>query len=139
MKETSAKSNATRFALASVLVHACVVALHSAAHQVLGVEASTAQLVFIVAVIMLAPLVAALLLWRKAKAAGALLLAASMAGSFIFGVYNHFMAFSPDHVSHVAGLPQKSWSLIFQVTAALLALVELVGTSAGIRLMRKAD
>lgn len=125
-----------RLALAAVIAHAVVLSLHAAAHQILGVEASQAQLFFIVIVIMVAPLAAGLLLWRR-MTAGAALMVCSMAGSLIFGVYNHFVAISPDHVSHVARLPQKSWAIIFQITAALLALVEAFGVWAGLRTLKK--
>jgi Na+/proline symporter len=138
MKESSSTSRALRFALAIIIAHAAVGSLHAAAHQILGVEASPLQLLFIIAIIMLAPLVAALLLWKRVAATGALLLVASMAGSLIFGVFNHFVAISPDHVSHVAMMPQKFWALIFQITAALLALLEALGIWAGIRLLKKA-
>lgn len=85
---------------------------------------------------MLAPLVAGLLLMKRMRAIGALLLACSMAGSLLFGVYNHFVLISPDHVSHVGALPQKFWAFIFQMTAALLALVEALGIWAGIRMLK---
>lgn len=137
MKERSSSSRTIRIALAIIIAHAAVVAMHAAAHQILGVEASPIQLVFIVTVIMLAPLVAGLLLWKKVRTIGALLLACSMAGSLIFGVYNHFVLISPDHVSHVGALPQKFWALIFQITAALLAFVEALGIWAGIRSLKE--
>ncbi|MDT4896091.1 MAG: hypothetical protein QOH25_1168 [Acidobacteriota bacterium] len=130
-------SKVIRLALAVIIAHTVVLSLHSAAHQVLGVEASQAQLFFIVIVIMIAPLVAGLLLWKRMLTAGAVLMVCSMAGALIFGVYNHFVAISPDHVSHIARLPQKNWAIIFQTTAALLALVEAFGIWAGIRTLKK--
>jgi Na+/proline symporter len=138
VKERLPAPAAIRFALAMIITHAAVGFLHSAAHLILGVQASQAQLFFIVIIIMLAPPVAGLLLWKGMRTTGALLLACSMAGSLIFGVYNHFMALSPDHVSNVGALPQKFWAFIFQITAALLAFVEAVGIWAGIRLLKKA-
>jgi Na+/proline symporter len=136
MIESSSTSRTIKLALAIIAAHAAVVSLHAAAHQILGVEASRVQLLFIVAVIMLAPLIAALLLWKRLTATGATLLAVSMAGALLFGVYNHFVAISPDHVSHVGAMPQKFWALIFQITAALLALVEALGIWAGIRMLK---
>jgi hypothetical protein len=134
--ETSAPDG-LRLALSMIIVHAVVVSLHSAAHQALGVQASPLQLIYIVLVIMLAPLVAGLLLWKSLKTAGALLLVCSLAGSLIFGIFNHFIAISPDHVKSVAALPQKGWAFVFQITAALLALVEAFGIWAGIGLLKK--
>ena len=129
--------NALRLAIATIIAHAVVGALHAAAHQILGVEVSSTQLIFIVTVITLAPLVAAVLLWKRVKTFGAMLMICSIAGSLVFGVYNHFMASSPDHVSHVARLPQKTWTIIFQITAALLALIEAFGIWAGRRTLKK--
>jgi Na+/proline symporter len=129
--------NANRVALFVVIAHAAIVALHSAAHQVLDVRASTAQTVFIVSFIIVAPLVAGGLLWRRASRAGALVLAISLAGSLLFGVYNHFVAESPDHVAHVSLMSPGSWAIIFQATAVLLALSEALGIYAGVRVLRK--
>jgi hypothetical protein len=137
VKGETAKPGALRLALLTIIVHAVVVSLHSAAHQVLGVEASPGQLIYIVLVIMVAPLAAGILLWKRLKTEGALLLIGSLYGSFVFGVFNHFVAMSPDHVKRVGELPQKSWVFVFQITAALLALVEAFGMWAGIRLLRK--
>ncbi|HKR00564.1 MAG TPA: hypothetical protein VJT09_07815 [Pyrinomonadaceae bacterium] len=137
MRESALPSKAVRLALAAVLAHAVVSALHAAAHQVLGINASPSQTLFIVAVILVAPLVAGFLLW-KGKRAGAVILACAMAGSLIFGVYNHFWVSSPDHVTEVGHLPQKSWALVFQVSAALLALVEAFGIWAGMRVLGRA-
>lgn len=137
MRRDLSISREIRLALATIIAHLVVVSLHAAAHQILGVEASQAQLFFIVIVIMVAPLLAGLLLWKRVLTAGAVLMVCSMTGSLIFGVYNHFVAISPDHVSHVARLPQKSWAIIFQITAALLALVEAFGVWAGLRTLKK--
>jgi hypothetical protein len=137
MKEASLKTNPARLAIAIIIAHAAVAFLHAAAHQVLDIRVSTAQLIFILTVIMLSPLVAGLLLWKRLMMAGGMLLAAAMLGSLLFGVYNHFMALSPDHVSHVGGLPQKSWPFIFQATASLLALIEMAGSWVGFRTMKK--
>lgn len=130
-------SNALRFALAVVVVHAIVTSLHGAAHQKLGIEASPAQTFFIVAVIWIAPLVAGVLLWKRARQAGALALVLSMVGAFLFGVYHHFVANSADHVSHVAATFPGAWATLFQTTAVLLALCEALGTAAGMSVLRE--
>jgi hypothetical protein len=136
MKESPLKANATRLALATVIAHTIVVAAHAAAHQILGVQASPAQTVFIVAVIIIAPPLAGILIWKNVKGAGAVLLACSMAGAFVFGVYNHFVADSPDHVSHVSVMSPASWAIIFQVTAVLLAAAELFAVYAGVLMLK---
>ncbi|HJU57046.1 MAG TPA: hypothetical protein VJ715_20845 [Pyrinomonadaceae bacterium] len=131
------RSSAVRFALYAVVAHAAVVALHSTAHEILGVKATPAQLVFIVAIIMAAPLVAGLLLWRGKERAGALLLICSMLGALAFGVYYHFVADTADHVSHVARMSPAGWAVVFQATALLLALVEALGAWAGWSVLKK--
>ena len=54
--------------------------------------------------------------------------AATMAGSLVFGIVNHFVIVSPDHVSHVAA----EWRTLFGTTAALLVATELAGVVAGV-------
>jgi hypothetical protein len=124
-------------ALYAVAAHAAVLVVHSAAHEILGVKASTPQLIFIVAVIIVAPLVAGLLLWKGSVKAGALLLTCSMAGSLAFGVYYHFVADTADHVSHVARMSPAGWAVAFQASALLLALIEALGAWAGASVMKK--
>lgn len=109
--------------------HFLTVVLHSVAHETLSVKASPAQLAFIIPVIILAPLVAGFLL-PKFEKAGAALLLASLAGSFVFGLYYHFVADTIDHVAHVARLQPAFWSAMFQVTAYLLAASEVSGAAA---------
>ena len=106
--------------------HFLTVALHSAAHEVLSVKATMAQLAFIVPVIVVAPLVAGLMLTKFGRAGAAVLLA-SMLGSFAFGLYYHFVADTHDHVAHVARLQPAFWSAMFQITACLLLVSEALG------------
>ena len=114
----------------TIIAHLLLVILHAAAHQTLGVDATAMQLSFIFTVIMIAPVVAGLLLW-KFERTGSLILALSMAGSFAFGAYNHFVGHSIDHVTEVAHLQPAIWSTIFQLTALGLALSEAAGTFLG--------
>ena len=130
-------SRAARFALIVIIAHAVISSLHGSAHRRLGIELSPAQLVFIAIVIIVAPLLAGLLIWKGTRTAGALLLAFSMAGAFLFGVINHFVLISPDHVQHVPGLPGSPRVLLFQITAVLLALVEAIGVIAGLMALKR--
>jgi hypothetical protein len=118
-------------ALAVVAFHFVIVVLHSIAHQILPVRATPAQLAFIVPVIIVAPIVAAFML-LKFKTAGMLLLAASMLGSFVFGLYYHFIADTIDHVAHVAQMQPVLWSQMFQATSYLLAISEAAGAAIGL-------
>ena len=118
-------------ALLVVAIHFLVVVLHSNAHQTLPVNATPAQLAFIVPIIVVAPVVAAILL-GKFERAGMVLLTASMLGSFLFGVYYHFVADTIDHVAHVAHREPLFWSQMFLITSYLLAITEAAGFAVGL-------
>lgn len=118
-------------ALIVVAIHFVVVVLHSIAHQVLPVQATPAQLAFIIPVIVLAPVVVAVML-PKFEKAGMVLLTASMLGSFLFGIYYHFIADTIDHVAHVAHREPLFWSQMFLITSYLLAITEAAGAVVGL-------
>ena len=118
-------------AVAIVAIHFVVVVLHSIAHNKLPVEATPAQLAFILPVIIVAPLVAAIMLMKFEKA-GMVLLTASMLGSLVFGVYYHFIADTIDHVGHVAHREPLFWSQMFLITSYLLAITEAAATAVGV-------
>lgn len=107
-----------------VIVHAVVVALHALAHEKVPVSISLLQSLFIVSVIVLAPLLAMLLLWMRFYHIGILLLFCAMFGALAFGVCNHFIIFGSDRISQV---PFEGWGLLFQVTSILLAITEGLG------------
>lgn len=126
-------------ALVLVGFHFLAVVLHAVAHEVLPVNATTAQLAFIIPVIIFAPVVAGFML-PKFERAGAALLLASMLGSFVFGLYYHFVADTIDHIAHVARLEPAFWSTMFRVTAQLLAVSEIIGAVlAGLLLARRSQ
>ena len=128
---------AARFALFVIVIHAAIAALHGAAHRALNIELSRSQLLFVAAVVVIAPLLAGVLLLKRGGSSGSILLALSMAGALVFGLYNHFVLVGPDHVSHVPGPPGSLWVTVFQVTAALLALSEAAGAVAGLLMLKK--
>jgi hypothetical protein len=113
-----------------IALHLSVVVLHLIAHEVLSIKATLAQLAFNMPVIIIAPVIAGLLL-LKSERIEALLLVISMIGSFLFGLYYHFIAHTIDHVAHVAGLQPVFWTATFIVTAYLLALSEIFGAIVG--------
>ncbi len=131
-------STLKKIALAVVAIHFVVVVLHSIAHQLLSVNASPAQLAFIFPVIIFAPVVAGVIL-PKFEKFGTVLLTASMFGSFVFGVYYHFIAETIDHVAHVAQLEPHFWSQMFLATSYLLATSELLGAVVGLLLLVRAS
>lgn len=110
-----------------VIIHAIVVALHGLAHQQIPVPLSLAQTLFVGVVIVLAPIVAAIFLWTSFYSIGRWLFFGSMTGALLFGIYNHFVAITPDHISQI---PFEGWGVLFQVTAFLLLITE--GCGAGL-------
>ncbi len=120
-------------ALWLVGVHFLTVVLHSVAHEVLKVKATPAQLAFIVPVIVVAPVAAGLMLPKYVRGGAALLLA-SLAGSFVFGLYYHFVADTIDHVAHVAQMRPEFWSRAFRATAYALLVTEAAGALAALPL-----
>lgn len=117
----------------AVLAHLVVNVLHGRAHESIGVGLSTWQNIYVITMILIAPLVAMLLLWTRYARTGLLLLVVSMAGSLIFGAVYHFVVVSPDHVSH---LPPGDAQGQFRITAVLLILTELAGVVVGLFALR---
>lgn len=108
----------------AVLTHLVVNLLHGRAHTELGVGLTSWQQLYVVAVILLAPLIALLLSWTRYVRAGVFLLLGSMLGSLIFGVCYHYIIVSNDHIAH---LPPGEARGLFRITALLLVITEVVG------------
>ena len=107
-----------------ILAHFAVTVLHGRAHMGAVVPVSAAANLFILSVIVVAPLVGAIVLWFFSVEGGAWLLALSLAASLVFGIVNHFILESPDYVARIA----SEWRGMFTVTAVLLALTEALGS-----------
>ena len=122
-------------ALVLVLIHLVVSTLHGRAHQAAMVTLTTFGYVYVGVVITLMPLVAAVFLFTRKKKIGALLLALSMSGSFIFGFWFHFLSQTNDNVTQVHG----AWHSTFLWTAITLAVIELAGTVLGFRMFHLSD
>ena len=113
---------------ALVVAHLIISVVHGTAHARADVPLSRAGTLFVFIVIVGAPLAGLALMWAVERA-GALLIAIAMAGSLVFGVLNHFVFASPDHVTHVAG----QWRALFATTAVLLTLTEALSVGIGLR------
>lgn len=118
---------------AAVLAHLLISIIHGAAHTGARIQLSPLATLFVFVVILAGPVAGLALSWR-AERLGSLLAAISLAGSLIFGVVNHFVLDSPDHISHVAA----PWSRMFGTTAALLTVTEILGVWLALRLARTA-
>jgi hypothetical protein len=125
-------NRAISYGTAIVLVHVLVNIVHGVAHRELHIGLGPAAMLFVIGMIMLCPLLAMVLLWTSQRRLGLILLALSMAGSFLFGLYNHFVAIGPDHVGKQASGP---WGTTFVLTAYLLLFTEAIGSYIGLHFL----
>ena len=115
-----------------VLAHLLVTLLHGRAHAIAAVALSTVSAAFIGIVIVAAPL-AGLAMTRYTGTAGHWTIACSMTGAFVFGLVNHFVIESPDHVAHVTAAAAP----LFATTAVLLGTLEIVSCMLALRTLRR--
>jgi hypothetical protein len=125
------RTTAWRWLGLAVLAHLAISLVHGAAHAGANVPLSPAANLFVYLVILAGPLIGFALTWPLARL-GSWLIAATMAGSLLFGLVNHFVLDSPDHVNHV----DPQWRTPFAVTAALLTVTEGLGLGLAIRVAR---
>ena len=117
------------YGTAVVVLATAVNMLHGISHvgqEVLSLQAW--QWAYVICVIFLAPLVAAVLLWSPIRLAGAWLLFGSMVGSLIFDLAYHFLIEGPDNVfTQEPG----AWLAAFRVSSALLVATSGIGALVG--------
>ena len=115
---------------AAVTVHLVASLWHGSTHTRLGIELSTQQTLFIYLVIIIAPVIAGILVWTRYVSIGLWVFFLAMLGSFLFGVYHHYVLVSPDNISHLPpGTPQSHSH--FVASAGVIALIELASTLYG--------
>jgi peptidoglycan/LPS O-acetylase OafA/YrhL len=117
------EASSRRWLAVVVLMHLAVSAIHGAAHTGAHVELSQSGTLFVFVVILIGPLVGLVLTW-PARRIGSWIIATTMAGSFVFGLVNHFLIVGDDHVSHV----DPQWRTLFAASAMILAGIELLGS-----------
>jgi len=117
-----------------VVAHLVVVLFHGQAHTRLEVGLANWQRVYVMVVVLLAPLVALLLSWTRYARAGIWLLLGAMLASLIFGALYHYIIISNDHVAH---LPAGDARGLFRVTALLLLVTESLGVVVAAILVRR--
>ena len=127
-------SKAARFVTAVVLAHLAVNIVHGSAHGHLRIALEGGDLVFVLAVIFAAPMVAMALLWSRYQRVGLMVLIVSMTGALAFGVHHHFMVDSPDLVGRQ---PAGLWGSVFGVTSYLLAITEAIGVVTGVYFLNR--
>jgi len=133
----SNRSTLVGFAIGIILIHFAINVAHGVAHQQLAIGLNAFQEVFVVAVILVAPVYAAYLIWKGSFRTGGALLGISMAGALAFGVYFHFILPGPDHVTHINLPISLDMRDVFDVSAVLLAIFECLGVLAGMRIFSK--
>ena len=114
--------------------HVAVSGYHGWSHSVASVPTTTLQDVFIDAVIVAAPVVAVALILARKLVIGYALFAGAMFGAFVFGVCYHFILDTSDRYSNVHGAGASH----FAASAALLAVIEVIGFTWGVRCWRGA-
>jgi len=136
-RRTPRSSPLVGFAIGIVAIHLAINIAHAIAHDRLAIGLNAFQKIFVGAVIVVAPLYAAYLIWKGNLRMGGALLAISTAGALVFGFYYHFILPGPDHVTHINLPISLDKRDIFDLSAVLLALFECLGVLAGVRVFLK--
>jgi hypothetical protein len=123
---------AWRWMAVAVLLHLIVSIIHGAAHAKASVPLSPAANSFVLLVVFIGPLVGLALTWPAEKI-GSWVVAITMACALVFGLVNHFVLETPDHVANVAA----QWRLLFTTSAILLAVTELLAVALAISVVRE--
>lgn len=113
-----------------VVVHLAASLWHGGGHTQLGIELPPEKTVFVFVVILIAPIVAAVLVWTRYVSIGLWVFLLSMLGALLFGAYHHYVLVSPDNIGHLPpGSPESHSQFI--TSAAVIALLELAGALYG--------
>ena len=113
-----------------VAVHLAASLWHGGLHSRLSINLSPSQTLFILIVILIAPIVGAALVWTRYVATGLWVFFLSMLAAFLFGAYHHYVMVSPDNINY---LPSTSPELVhkFTISAGAIALLELASALYG--------
>jgi hypothetical protein len=126
---------AVHYATLLVVAHLLVSIAHGFAHHKLRIDLDPRGSAFVVAVVLILPLLALAMIWTaSAKRLGGYLLSASMLASFFFGLSHHFLVMSPDHVR---GQPPGLLGTTFVLTAYGLLVSEALGTYLGLHFVAR--
>jgi NADPH:quinone reductase-like Zn-dependent oxidoreductase len=113
-----------------VAIHLAVGIWHGNAHTALAIALPPAKNAFVILVILIAPVVAASLVWTRYISVGVWMFFLCMLGALLFGAYHHYVLVSPDNIGHLphGGTDAQS---TFIASAAALALLELASALYG--------
>jgi hypothetical protein len=113
-----------------VIIHLAMTLWHGDAHTRLAIELPPEKTVFVLVVILVAPIVAAGLMWSRYVSIGLWVFVISMLGALLFGVYHHYLMVSADNVGHLPAGDAEFHSQ-FTSSAAIIAFLELASTLYG--------
>ena len=111
-------------------VHLAVTLWHSGAHTELAIGLPPLKLAYAYGVIVIAPPVAALLLWTRFATAGLWAFTLAMLGSLLFATYHHYILVSPDNIAHLPEGAAEAHAR-FISSAGISALLELASALVG--------
>lgn len=110
---------------ALVVVHLIATLWHANAHSQLAIGLPPEKTAFVYIVILIAPIVAAVVVWTRYISIGLWVFFISMLAALLFGAYHHYVLVSSDNIGHLpAGSPESHSQFIS--SAAVIALLELV-------------
>lgn len=113
-----------------VAIHLAATLWHGGAHTQLAIGLPVEKRIFVYIVILIAPIVAAGLIWTRYLSIALWVFFLSMLGAFLFGAYHHYVMVSPDNIGHLpAGSPESHSQFI--TSAAVIALLELASALYG--------
>jgi hypothetical protein len=112
-----------------VTIHLAASLWHGSAHTQLAIGLPPEKNAFVYVVILIAPIVAAGLVWTRYISIGLWVFFLSMLGALLFGAYHHYVLVSPDNIAHLPGGSPESRSQ-FVTSAAVIALLELASALA---------
>jgi hypothetical protein len=113
-----------------VAIHLGASLWHGSAHTQLAIELPPEKTFFVYIVILIAPIVAAVLVWTRYITIGLLVFFLSMLGALLFGAYHHYVLVSPDNISHLPAGSPESYSQ-FITSAGVIGLIELASALYG--------
>jgi len=113
-----------------VAIHLAASLWHGSVHTQLAIDLPPEKTFFIYIVILIAPIVAAGLVWTRYIPMGLWVFFLSMLGALLFGAYHHYVLVSPDNISHLpTGSPESHSQFI--TSAGVIALLELASALYG--------
>jgi NADPH:quinone reductase-like Zn-dependent oxidoreductase len=121
----------TRIVIAGfVAIHFAVNVWHGNAHTALAIGLRPVENAFVILVILIAPIVAASLVWTRYVRVGVWMFFLSMVGALLFGAYHHYVVVSPDNIGHLPDGAADAHAT-FIASAGALALLELASALYG--------